>query len=158
MTSPVSRSEKKEMPIENELRELDAEVHSRVMGIQWDATRCRVCGWPLDAGEEVFCLPGDCAQRPAPVRRADEPAHYSTDIAAAWLVAETFIAAGGAAWLEGDGHTGYHAGCTTGAGRFEAHADSPAVAICRAALDALDAYTPQSAVKESLSSDGSEGA
>jgi hypothetical protein len=37
----------------------------------------------------------------------------------------------------------------TGQRHGDAHADSPALAICRAALEALDAYTPQSAVQES---------
>jgi hypothetical protein len=63
---------------------------------------------------------------------------FSTDIAAAWQIAETFIQAGAAAWIEGDGHTGYRAGCTYGAGlRAEAAGDSPAHAMCLAALHAL---------------------
>lgn len=62
---------------------------------------------------------------------------YSTDIAAAWQVAEKFIRAGGAAWVEGDGHTGYRAGVTSEKGRFEAEADTAPLAICLAAREAV---------------------
>lgn len=72
-------------------RELNALVEAHVIGIAWDETRCRVCGWPL--ANDPFtasggCLPGSCSMRPVPERRADEPAPYSTDIAVAWQVAE----------------------------------------------------------------------
>jgi hypothetical protein len=70
-------------------REMDALVAERVMGLAWDESRCRVCGWPLATDvmqSSAGCYPGNCSLRPRPARNADEPAHYSTDIAAAWLV------------------------------------------------------------------------
>lgn len=62
---------------------------------------------------------------------------YSTDMNDAWLVADHFIRAGCAAWVEGDGHTGYRAGITRNKGRFEADADTAPLAICLAALKAI---------------------
>lgn len=73
-------------------REIDARVHEDVMGQTWDETRCRVCGWPVAGIAALGCLPGNCSQRPAPARRADEPPPYSTDIAAAWQVVEKMLA------------------------------------------------------------------
>lgn len=60
------------------------------MGQAWDESRCRVCGWTMAVRRscDASCLPGSCAQRPVPVRRADTPPPYSTDIAAAWRVVE----------------------------------------------------------------------
>ena len=34
--------------------------------------RCRVCGWPLATDMKAGCIPGNCSQRPAPAKRADE--------------------------------------------------------------------------------------
>lgn len=56
---------------------------AEAMGIVWDESRCRVCGWPLDRIEQIFCRPGDCAQRPVPSRRADSPPDYCSDHTAA---------------------------------------------------------------------------
>lgn len=62
---------------------------------------------------------------------------YSTDISAAWKVVGHFIAAGCAAWVEGDGHTGWIVGVTSEKGRFESFSDAAPLAICRAALKAV---------------------
>lgn len=66
-------------------RELDAAVHLAI-GYQWDQARCRICGWPLKDPFDDGCRVGNCSQRPAPTRRADEPPAYSADICAAWHV------------------------------------------------------------------------
>lgn len=69
-------------------RELDALIAEKVMGLVWDETHCRICGWKLSATVEQGCVKDSCSLRPPPSRRADEPPHYSTDIAAAWQVVE----------------------------------------------------------------------
>lgn len=82
--------------------------------------------------DEFFYYPQGTDRLPMPIPR------YSTDLAIAWEhVAMHFIRAGYAAWIEGDGHTGYQAGCTNFAGRFEVQGTSPAHAICLAALGAI---------------------
>jgi hypothetical protein len=50
--------------------------------------RCPVCGWPMAASVKEGCVPGNCAQRPAP--RKQQPFEYSpeTSDAAARLSAE----------------------------------------------------------------------
>jgi hypothetical protein len=63
--------------------ELDALISRDVMGEVWDEKRCRICGWPL-----ARIIHEGCSLRPAPERRADAPAPYSTDLLAAWLVVE----------------------------------------------------------------------
>lgn len=80
----------------------------------------------LDAGDYCY-TPTQTACRLVP--------HYSTDIAAAWLVVEHFYSAGWGAGVEMDGHTG----CSAGIGQFTARADTPAHAICLAALKACGA-------------------
>ncbi len=74
-------------------RELDALVAEKVMGLVWDESRCRICGWPLEpwdgTGEiPTGCVLESCSQRPAPSTRADVPAKYSTSIGIVWLVVE----------------------------------------------------------------------
>lgn len=59
-----------------------------------------------------------------------KPLHSMDD---ALMIMHHFEAAGCAAWVECDGHTG-RGGVTTGAGRFEAGADTEARAFCYAAL------------------------
>lgn len=74
-------------------RELDALVEEKVMGFVWNEARCRVCGWPitdLEVAGRAYCTKDSCALRPRPEHRADDPAPYSTDIAAAWEVVERF--------------------------------------------------------------------
>lgn len=133
-------------------RELDALVAEKVMGLTWNEDRCRICGWPLAASRDEGCAPGDCSMRPSPARRADEPAPYSTDIAAAWEVVERMCADG---W-EYEINSHYSVTARFGKGHYE-HWDSvwhgPSVeefadtaphAICLAALAAADtARTPR---------------
>lgn len=67
-----------------ERRELDALVATKVMGWEWDETRCRVCGWPLAGTVAQGCTEENCSMRPVPRYRVDEPPPYSTDLAVAW--------------------------------------------------------------------------
>src|SRR5689334_12270985 len=67
-------------------RELDALIAEKVMGWAWDETRCPICGWPFARNASEGCVPNNCSMRPRPSLRADEPPHYSTDIAAAWEI------------------------------------------------------------------------
>lgn len=53
----------------------------------------------------------------------------------ALLIMRHFEAAGCAAWVECDGHTGRRGGVTTQNGRFEAEAETEARALCLAALE-----------------------
>lgn len=65
----------------------DARI-AALMGLVWDERRCRVCGWPFAhvRYHTAACTPESCSMRPAPERRADTPAPYTTDLAAAWRV------------------------------------------------------------------------
>jgi hypothetical protein len=59
----------------------------------------------------------------------------SVNIKLAWdVIAMKYIRTGCAAWMEGDGHTGYRAGFTSGDLRYESDGDDPAHALCRAEL------------------------
>ena len=58
---------------DTELREIDAQVHCEVMGIVWDESRCRGCGWPMrrppfivprPSSKQIF---GNCVVLPEPV-------------------------------------------------------------------------------------------
>lgn len=66
---------------------LDKLIAEKVMGWKWDETKCRECGFPLDP-QGKFCRPDDCSERPRRAVRADAIPLYSTDIAAAWEVAQ----------------------------------------------------------------------
>jgi len=68
--------------------ELDALVAEQVMGFTWDESRCRVCGWPLKEKLEDGCVPENCSLRPGPVRRADSPPRYSTELLEAWKIVD----------------------------------------------------------------------
>lgn len=133
-------------------RELDARVERDVMKLMWDESRCRVCGWPVDAPIGACTVDG-CSQRPRPNVRADEPAHYSTDIAAAWPVLEEMRKVGKPlylipykdGWMVGhDNGEGYldHQDSAFG-GTVDSHIFGSAVAataphaICLAALKAV---------------------
>lgn len=128
---------------------LDALVAEKVMGLVWDKTRCRVCGWPLAPSREDGCVAGDCSMRPPPRYRVDEPPPYSTDIAAAWQVVgkmrehgyrlslRTWVQSADAMavfvdpkreWAAEDG---------------EITTDTASLAICRAALKALNVEIPE---------------
>lgn len=67
--------------------EIDAAVHAKVLGITWDESRCRVCGWTLDP-EGIMCRADNCSMRPRPTPRADAIPAYSSDIGLAWRVVE----------------------------------------------------------------------
>lgn len=64
---------------------------------------------------------------------------YSTDPRASRMVMRHSYMSGCAAWVECDGHTGFHAGCTNMYGRFEAEGDTEDHAICRAFLKSQQA-------------------
>jgi len=125
---------------EAELRNLDARVHREVMGVIWDESRCRVCGWPLVPEGEQGCWASNCSMRPLPERRADELPHYATNIAAAWRIIESLCGPDymTARFDHGGGTTrcGFY---TVHAGRLiaVANADSAPLAICLAALKAV---------------------
>lgn len=121
--------------------EMNMLIGQDVLEIVWDESCCRVCGWPLMSG----CQSGNCSQRPAPKHRADAPAHYSTDIAAAWAVVEAVERRG--LWIEVGLCNGEHgpqkrAWCNVGEygllGAYvaEVYADTAPLAICRAAYKA----------------------
>jgi hypothetical protein len=125
--------------------ELDALVSAKVLGRKWDETRCRVCGWPIVPTGKRGCWKDNCALRPRPARRADEPANYSTDLEMAWLVVEHMRAQGWAL-------DSYHSGATEEGHPWSdaifmrelvaEHSDRAAtlpLAICRAALKAVGA-------------------
>lgn len=127
-------------------RELDALVSQHVMRNQWDESRCRVCGWPLATAADEGCTADSCSMRPKPERRADEPAPYSTEIAAAWQVVETLAAQNWTMSLGWKGADRVYANTAEvvfqqmGSGDYRtAHAvaDTAPLAICIAALRAL---------------------
>lgn len=106
MTSPVSRSEKKEMPSDNELRALNAEVAERIFGwrlVHWvweDGSWARNSAFPPEHDVVLtehypYANPGWVADDVAPDvqflaatldQRSIEMPDYSGDIGAAFLV------------------------------------------------------------------------
>jgi hypothetical protein len=120
--------------------ELDALIAEKVFRSEWDEKRCRICGWPLKEDLKDGCVPDNCALRPAPARRADAPAPYSTDLEAAWHIVDKLnlcVHRAGSTqpfyWVghPGDGHTGMVGDVdnpTVGT------ASSAPLAICRSAL------------------------
>jgi len=74
--------------------ELNRRIHVEVMGVVWDEARCRVCGWMLAGHVMDGCVADNCAQRPAPLLRADRSPDYAGSISAAWLVVEKMRAEG----------------------------------------------------------------
>lgn len=120
-----------------ELRELDAQVAEKVMGVIWDDMRCRVCGWSLSDRSENGCTKKSCSLRPVPDRRADLPAPYSSSISAAMSVVEKMqdthdVEIGGAAG--GGWFVSFEPNCHPNAG---AGGPDLAECICRAALAAV---------------------
>ena len=119
-------------------KELDALVAEKVMGGIWDEGRCRICGWSLVPDGEAGCWKDNCSMRPPPERSADEPAPYSTDIAAAWRIVEKMAATHALSidydpvypdewtcWMQGAGDS------------VSPSAESAPLAICLAALQAV---------------------
>lgn len=137
-------------------RDLDALVDLKVMGFVWDEARCRICGWPLYERIDQGCMKESCSMRPRPAKCADEPPPYSTDIAVAWRIVEA-INARGWTWTMGactpgdrteedidHGHShGFRAGIMPDhygqVPFYWNHADTMPIAICRAALRAVNA-------------------
>jgi hypothetical protein len=143
-------------------RELDALVHSKVMGISWDESRCRVCGWPLAPEWKSGCVVGNCSMRYRTHHgRADDPPAYSENIALAWQVVERMETFGKFGYscvigtnalsngqqrgvkfypaIQGAGHSIFDADPHDGA---DAVSDSVPEAICIAALRTIAASTP----------------
>lgn len=69
-------------------REIDQKIQTLLF--PWDESRCRICGWPLDADVPEQCHLGNCSLRPAPKKRADAPASYSGSLDLAMGVYEEF--------------------------------------------------------------------
>lgn len=120
--------------------ELDMLVTKHVMGIEWDESRCRICGWPLtNIGylDTAYCTEKSCAMRPLPDVRADATAPYSTDIAAAWDVLEVLKTRGFTATIFVYG-IGVQVRIESGGSVVTRIEESTApLAICRAALSAI---------------------
>jgi len=81
-------------------REIDALVAEKVLGQTWDENRCRICGWPIYEFPIDGCTIDDCSLRPLPKKRADEPAHFTTDARACALVLDEIERRGWAWSLE----------------------------------------------------------
>jgi hypothetical protein len=115
--------------------DLDAQIHAQVMGLTWDASRCRVCGGHIDdalgrSGYPWVCTSSRCA---APYRhdRADHDVPpYSADLAAAWRVVEHLREQGYAVTLE--------------YGRFDPTTDVPGYEVTFRRLDDVHASGPSS--------------
>ena len=69
---------------------MDALVEEKVMGLVWNKSLCRVCGWLLRESVDKGCVIGNCCERPPPRIRADEPGYYSTDIRVAFVALGKF--------------------------------------------------------------------
>lgn len=121
-------------------RELNALVHKQVMGIVWDESRCRVCGWALASRWELGCVVGNCSMRQREFHgNADEPPAYSENIRLAWEVVEAMGHLGFWLTLQSDWHMGDF--CAVFRERQNLRGDSYMVktaplAICLAALRA----------------------
>jgi hypothetical protein len=130
----LSREQIEQMPAGPEL---DMAVAEHVFGWTWMTIPEGRVLTPPDLVRYVERRSHQWIGRERKGERYFSPRQFSSDISAAWEVAMKFIASGCAAWIEGDGHTGYRAGCTTSAGRFECEGESPAHAMARAALLAV---------------------
>lgn len=62
-------------------QEIDALAVRHVFGVEWDESKCRVCGWSIASvlRPELGCTPGNCSRRPAPKTRADVAPLFTTD-------------------------------------------------------------------------------
>lgn len=124
-----------------DLRKIDALVAEKVMGNVFPADRCRICGWTLKESIVEGCTAESCSLRPAPTRRADEPAYYSSDPEAARRVREKLYERWD--WLLGHGGNPkekpfalalYEKGVEVVQEVFIADADTEELAICLCAL------------------------
>lgn len=103
-------------------RDLDAQIAEKVFGYTLDYEFADTLGAPCvrelrDQYDEWGMLP-----------------HYSTEIDDAWKIIEHFYQAGWGAGASMDGHTG----CEASIGQFTARADTAPMAICLAALKAVE--------------------
>lgn len=57
-------------------RQLDYTI-ARILYGPWDASRCRVCGWPVYPDLSLGCILSNCSMRPIPIARADAPPRFS---------------------------------------------------------------------------------
>lgn len=49
----------------------------RILYGPWDASKCRICGWPVYPDLSLGCILGNCSRRPIPIVRADAAPHFS---------------------------------------------------------------------------------
>jgi hypothetical protein len=127
------------------LRELDALVAERVMGLRVETTQ-EECSWHTpghrtdhDGVHWVDVQWVVAADAPEDAEPDDYLPAYSTDIADAWEVVD---ALGGIFTLKRTGFGGVSEWYASIAGADMVWADTPALAICRAALAAVDASRP----------------
>jgi hypothetical protein len=123
-------------------REIDERVHREVMGIQWDAKRCRVCGWPLSFDRGTGCVVGDCSYRGEFHGRADEAPSYSENLLLAWRVVEKLKADGIYLGIDNFGYDGEEwrvcVSLPDPEGYEAVEAETAPLAICLAALKAIE--------------------
>lgn len=126
-------------------KEMDALITEKIMGLVWDETRCRVCGWPLADDPKDGCILSDCSMRPLPKTRADEPAIYSTDLGAAWKLNDHLKQQGWRFYMRDFDGVMYGKSCAAEFQKGDAagpstgwvEAETAPLAICRAALLAV---------------------
>lgn len=135
---------------EPELRRIDYLIYTQVMRIKPDFTKCQVCGWPLANRLEDGCVLGNCSMRPVPKTWYTDIPHYSTDLNAAWKVAEYIrneYRCNTEAKILSPLFGGMHYVCVlTGGDLFyntphcslSVRAETMPLAICQAALQVLD--------------------
>jgi hypothetical protein len=118
--------------------ELDTLIAQHVMHLEWDETRCRVCGWAITPSlwPTHGCTSTSCSLRPPPARRADAPAPYSTELWAAWLVVEELGRRERPVRLQ-DSLAGMWSAWCWPATNSESYGETPMLALCRAALKAV---------------------
>lgn len=57
-------------------RALDYTI-ARILYGPWDASKCRICGWPVYPDLSLGCILGNCSMRPIPIVRADAAPRFS---------------------------------------------------------------------------------
>lgn len=130
------------------LSEIDRLVMIHVMGNVWPEDRCRICGWTLKENTFEGCTAESCSLRPAPDRRADEPAYYSSDQGAAARLREKLaqkwnwmLAQGGEPGEKPFGFALFAKGNPEPS--FIDEADTEELAICRCALQSVGVEIPE---------------
>lgn len=124
---------------------LDKLIHDKVMKAKFPEDHCPVCGWTLADTPEQGCTKNSCSLRPVPRRRADDPPLYSTRLDAAFLIVDHLQRKHG--WRfdllgheKGYWHAQFFGGPEdeTGKRHGDQYAATPALAICAAALQAVE--------------------